>query len=109
MVAFAGAVGIEGAEGADGIEGVPELHEAKQSATKDPAVRFSNFAEDVIRARCVLREFKSGGIHQPRLPSVFLIVGGNCHGIVFYLSSLRTSTEKCGVRAEGFRQLNAPF
>jgi hypothetical protein len=54
MGAFAGAVGIEGAEGADGIEGVPELHEAKQSATKDAAVRFSNFAEDVIRARCVL-------------------------------------------------------
>jgi hypothetical protein len=49
-----GIEGAEGAEGADGIEGVPELHEAKQSATKDPAVRFTNFAEDVIRARCVL-------------------------------------------------------
>src|ERR1700735_3584868 len=90
MVAFAGPVGIEGA---DGVEGGPELHEAKQSATKDPAVRFSNFAEDVIRARCGLREFKSGGIHQPRLPSVFLIVGGNCHGIVFYFPTLRASTE----------------
>ena len=51
MVAFAGMVGIEGAEGADGIEEVRELHEAKQSATKDPAVRFSNFAEGVIRAQ----------------------------------------------------------
>jgi hypothetical protein len=51
MVTFAGVVGIEGAEG---IEEVRELHEAKQSATTDPAVRFSNFAEDVIRARCVV-------------------------------------------------------
>jgi hypothetical protein len=97
MVVFAGVVGIEGAAGADGIEEVRELHEAKQSATTEPVVRFSNFAEDVIRARCVLREFKSGGIHPPRIPSVFLIVGGNCHGIVFYFPTLRALTEKCGV------------
>ena len=51
MVTFTGVVGIEGADGADGIEEVRELHEAKQSATKDPAVRFSNFAEGVIRAQ----------------------------------------------------------
>jgi hypothetical protein len=51
MVTFTGVVGIEGADGAEGIEVVRELHEAKQSATTDPAVRFNNFAEGVIRAQ----------------------------------------------------------